>query len=616
MKEKFAIVVFLAWTLVANVTAQLPVATNLAHCYQKGTRSLDGRPGNAYWQNRADYNITVDFDPATRILKGTVSIEYTNNSPDTLKKLLFKLYPNLYQRQAMRAVAIAPEDLGDGVDIASIRFNNQDLSLMQLKTRGTNMTLAGVTLLPHSKTQFDVTYSYMLNKGSFIRTGQIDTGSFFIAYFFPRIAVYDDVDGWNEYPYTGQYEFYNDYGDFRLAITVPAKYLVWATGELENADSVYSPILNDRIKLALKSDSLTDLVTPQDWRAIKLTRGQITNTWIFTAKNVIDAAFALSNHYEWRTSSILVDPAVGRRTRIDAVYSHEHPNYEKVAFYARKTVDIIDHRFPGIPFPYSHLTVVDGLDAMEYPMMVNDLPFEKPADAIEFTAHEVFHTLLPFYVGSNETKYSFMDEGLATMTEFMFHPLIDSTIPVGNNTIDVDRASGSELDLPIMTLTPQLLGAARYADKDMKPALAFYYLKEVLGDERFNAALGDFITNWAGKHPTPYDLFNCFNTATGQNLNWFWDNWFFHKYVPDLALKYSKGVATILRKGDGMVPIHLLVTYSDGSTRNISKTSACWSSGSRHISISLPRAQMISSIKLGTPFDTDCDRSNNIWSAK
>ncbi|HVV70004.1 MAG TPA: peptidase, partial [Verrucomicrobiae bacterium] len=241
MKEKLAIILWLTLAI-ARSSAQrtLPLATNLTHCYQKVTRDPRGLPGKAYWQNRADYDLSVDFDPASRLLTGTVGIDYTNNSPDTLKRLLFKLYPNLYQAQAMRSVVVAPEDLGKGMSISAIRIGGSILDSTHRRIKGTNMNLTGVTVLPHTKVHLDLAYSYTLNKGSFIRTGQIDTGSFFIAYFFPRIAVYDDLDGWNEYPYTGQYEFYNDYGDFRLAITLPASYLAWATGDLENADSIYA----------------------------------------------------------------------------------------------------------------------------------------------------------------------------------------------------------------------------------------------------------------------------------------------------------------------------------------------------------------------------------------
>jgi len=223
----------------AYAQQQLPIATNIQKAYHTSTRSMNGLPGKAYWQNKADYDIKVSFEPATREIKGTVGIDYVNNSPDTFKYMVFKLYPNLYQKGSVRTQPIAMEDLTDGVKIEAINIDHQLLPTNKHNIRGTNMYVYGPKVLPHQQIHFDINYSYTLNKGSFIRTGQIDAGAFFISYFFPRITVYDDIDGWNTYPYTGQYEFYNDYGHFNAEITVPADYQVWATGNLKNQEAVY-----------------------------------------------------------------------------------------------------------------------------------------------------------------------------------------------------------------------------------------------------------------------------------------------------------------------------------------------------------------------------------------
>jgi len=371
------------------------------------------------------------------------------------------------------------------------------------------------------------------------------------------------------------------------------------------------PDLNKGNPIGSEMDGALDMTADDAWTTYEDFNENIDNSPHGAMHEYIggadDGYSTFNNIYQATTSGLMAEVP-------SAAYNPEHPDYAKVADYARKTVELIDTRFPGIPFPYPHITVVNGLDAMEYPMMVNDLPFKEPADAIEFTAHEVFHSLFPFYVGTNETKYSFMDEGLATMVEFTLHQMIDSTVPVGNNTGDVNKSAGTEQDLPIITLTPQLIGAARYADKDMKPALGFYYIREMLGEEKFNQALRYFIEKWAGKHPTPYDFFQCMNTGAGQDLNWFWDNWFFHKYVPDLAIsKVDNAKITIQRKGEGMVPIHLTVKYANGETKHITKTIACWAHGNRQITI--PMKKGFQSIDLGAPFDADSDPGNNHWRA-
>jgi len=597
---------------------KLPVATNFKKAYSNHTRDTSGKPGKAYWQNKATYNINVTLDPATRNLSGKVTINYVNNSPDTLKQILFKLYPNLYQSQAMRNMPVSAEDLTDGVYIQSLSVNKQIVDSKKQAIRGTNMFVKGITVLPGKQVQLEVVYDYQVNKTSFIRTGQVDSGAFMLAYFFPRVAVYDDIDGWNDYPYIGKEEFYNDFCDFDVNITLPGKYQCWATGNLTNTDEVYNPKFAKRIKAAMNSDSITDVITLSDIQSGAITKAKPTNTWNFKAENVSDFAFAISNHYVWKASSLVVDPATKRRTRVDAVYNPQHKSYEPVISYARKTVELISYKIPGIPFPYPHETIFDGLDAMEYPMMVNNLPFAPGAETIEFTAHEIFHTLLPFFVGTNETKYSFMDEGWATFSEFTLLNEIDPQIADYYDISDVNNSAGTDQDVPIMTLTPQLYGKARFSDKDLKPALGFRYIKEMLGDQLFYKAFNHYISIWQGKHPTPYDFFGCMNQGAGQNLNWFWKNWFFENNTADLAIKnvkhqHNKYSVTVTRVGDGIVPVHLKVFYNDGSTQIINRSIACWQIGNKSIQLSFNTKKPVKRIVLGTSYDVDVNPKNNTW---
>jgi len=511
---------------------------------------------------------------------------------------------------------VSPEDVSEGVKIQSIQINNQSLAPENLRIRGTNMTVRDTHILPGQKAQFEIVYAYELNKDSFIRTGQVDSGAFVIAYFFPRIAVYDDIDGWDNYPYTGREEFYNDYGDFRAEITVPDDYQIWATGDLKNPDSVYEPKFVQRIHKASASDEITDIIIASDLQKGDITQKKGWNTWIFEAENVSDFAFATSNHYVWKASSVAVDPTSKRRTRVDAVYHPDHAAYLPVVNYARTSVALISNQFPGIPFPYSHMTIFEGLDAMEYPMLVNNLPFEE-ADAVMFTIHEIFHSIFPFYVGNNETKYSFMDEGFATLTEFMLYPFFDVAYPLQYDVSDVTNTAGIDQDMPIISLTPQLYGKARYANKDLKPALGFIYVKEMLGDSLFNTALKFYIEQWKGKHPTPYDFFNCFNKGAGVDLNWFWKNWFFDKNIPDLAIgkvkrNRSSYSVVINRVEDSMVPVHLTILYNDGTKELINKDISCWAKGNTSITLKFNATKPIKKLVLGLDYDIDTKPENNM----
>lgn len=618
-KPGFASLIYFMFTAnLLSAQVQLPIATNLRKAYEHQTRGLNGRPEKAYWQNTAGYQLQVAFAPQTRLITGKVGIDYQNNSPDTLKQIVFKLYPNLYQQQAMRNTQVAPEDLTTGVNISILQIDGKPINPKKQLIRGTNMYIKGTVIPPSGKAHFDVEYNYTLNKGSFIRTGQVDTGAYMIAYFFPRIAVYDDMDGWNEYPYAGKEEFYNDYCNFKVDITIPGNYQCWATGDLTNTDAVYTPEFAKRITQASQTDSITNIITQTDIDKRKITKAGQTNTWKFEAHDVTDFAFAISNHYVWQASSLQVDAQTGRRTRVDVVYNPLHIAYEPVINYARKTVELISYKIPGVPFPYPHQTIFEGLDATEYPMMVNNLPFENGA-AVEFTVHEVFHSLFPFYVGNNETKYSFLDEGWATFSEFTISPFIDPKLADTYDMSDVNNSAGSDQDVPIMTLTPQLYGKARFANKDLKPALGFHYLREMLGDSLFLKGLRYYINQWNGKHPSPYDFFNCFNTGTGHDLNWFWKNWFFEKNVPNLAItkvtflkQHCNVIVTNI--GTEIVPVHLIAYYKDGSKQTYGQSISCWKKGNKTTTVSFKASKPVSKIVLGQPYDTDTDLSNNTWS--
>lgn len=596
----------------------LPIPINHKAAFAGHTRDAGGLPGRVYWQNSGDYQIKIIFDPSTRLLSGSVLIRYINNSPDTLKKIQFKLYPNLYQGGAVRTMPINSKDLSDGVFIKRISINAEPVNANRIVTRGTNMYVRDCAVLPGAVTEVAIDYAYTLNQSSFIRTGQIDAGSFFIAYFFPRIAVYDDIEGWDEYPYTGREEFYYDYGDFECEITVPGDYLVWSTGELVNSEEVLNRKIIDRIDSASHQNLVVNVVSDVDLEAKSISRNKEKNTWIFQAKNISDMAFAVSNHFIWKSTSVVVDSATNRRTRVDAVYNPLHKKFDQIIDYAQRTVALMSHDFPKVAFPYSHMTIVEGLDAMEYPMMVNCIPFEDDSQAVELTAHEIFHTFFPFYVGLNETKYSFIDEGLATLSEFTLHKSIAPSIPMSYDISPVNKTAGADYDVPIITLTPQLTGKARYSNKDLKPALGFHYVKEMIGEEKFSAALRSFMTAWQGKHPQPYDFFNCMNKGAGIDLNWFWRDWFYNKIAPDLAISKvnSNGaydVIEIRKVGAGMVPVHLFIIYSDGSSESRSSNISCWSKGNEFVRFKGQQNKSISQVKLGNEFDADIDKSNNSW---
>jgi len=599
---------------------QLFVPRNIQAVYEKGTRSTDGRPGKNYWQNTAAYKLSIDFAPDTRLISGNVNINYTNNSPDTLKQIWFKLYPNLYKKGTPHLSKISPNDLTDGLIIDSMWTNDKLVDQKAFAIDGTNMIVNKQSLSRGQSIQFRIRYHYTLNKGSHNRTGQIDSNSAFIAYFFPRIAVYDDIDGWNTYPYNGSQEFYNDFCSFDAHITVPKNFLVWATGELQNANEVLTSTYLQRLQQAESSDAITTIIDTTDLGQ-NITTNRPFNTWHFTAKDVTDFVFATSDHYIWKSSSLVVDPATKRRTRVDAVFNPKHKDYFEVANDARKTVEAMGYRFPKWPFPYSHETVFDGLDQMEYPMMVNDNPLEDRAESIELTDHEIFHTMFPFYMGINETKYAWMDEGWATIGEWLISPMIDSSIVDEYGVAPYEKNAATEIDMPIMTLSTQLTGTSYFLNSYPKPAFGYLYIKDMLGDSVFTKALHYYIEQWHGKHPMPYDFFNCMNAGSGKNLNWFWKRWFFDSGYPDLAItsvtnKLKAYNIVITSKGTKPVPIDLNITFADKTALNIHRSIGVWEKGNSTVTITVPTTQKITRIELGDTYYADSHKRDNVYVVK
>lgn len=599
----------------------LPAPANIEAAYVKGTRTFTGGPGRNYWQNQADYDIDVNFNPESRLLSGTVSIAYTNNSPDTLRQIEFKLYPNLYKKGVIRNMPVLARDLTDGVDISKLSINHIEQDSSDWVIDGTNMMVKTPDILPGQSVHFDISYSYTLNKTSHIRTGEVDRGAFFIAYFFPRVAVYDDIDGWNLQPYTGIQEFYNDFCNFHVRITVPGDYEVWATGNLTNADSVLSDRIHKRLLEAGRTDTVTDIITAKDLKAGNITQNATSNTWKFDAHNVTDFAFAISNHYLWKASSLAVDPATGRRTRVDAVFNPDHRDYYDVINYARITVKAMSYQFPGWPYPYPHETVFDGLDQMEYPMMVNDNPLQNKADCVELTDHEIFHTMFPFYMGTNETKYAWMDEGWATIGEWVISSVIDPDVTDTFAIGDYEHIAGTDNDLPDMTPSIYLTGKAYESDSYPKPGLGYLYVRDMLGDSVFTKALHYYISQWHGKHPMPYDFFNCMNTGSGENLDWFWKRWFFDSGVPDLAISSVKKIQNqytviITSIGSKPVPVDLTIYYTSGDTSHIHRSVACWKDGNKTVAIRFRPKRRLKKIELGNDYDADTDKRNNRWRAR
>ncbi len=626
LKEKITLVILFFSFSIATTAQSLFTTTNFAKAIANGTRTENGAPGENYWQNKADYKINVSFDPATQLLRGTETIHYYNNSPDTLKQIIVRLYPDLYKKGVERLSHIDEKDLNDGVKIETFQIGKETISNFDNRRKAyhvnTNLYVnPAQPLLPHDSVQIHVAWNYKVNTGSQIRTGMVDSNSYFIAYFFPRIAVYDDIDGWDTWSYNGSQEFYNDFGNYDVSIDVPKDYVVWATGDRQNAAENFSKNVLQKIQLAESSDNIIRIIDSTDYIENDVLRNDASGVWKFKASNVTDFAFALSNHYLWDASSVVVDSSTGRRTLAEAAFNRIHLDYYDVANQAHQTVFLTSHFYPKYPFPFSHITVFDGTDQMEYPMMVNDNPTETHKDAVQLTTHEIFHSYFPFFMGINETQYAWMDEGWATIGESVLSPKMGEPEDDGifSKTRFV-RVSGTDNSVPLITNTKLYNGLPYLGNSYGKGGISYYVLQELLGDSLYFKALHHYMDTWNGKHPTPYDFFYSINAGSGKNLNWFWKKWFFGWEYPEMGIKTVKPYKNnhteivILNKGGLPLPIKLTVESKRGTTTDYKSSPALWERGLDKTSIVIPISPgEITSIKLGSDWIPDKFQKNNVW---
>jgi len=599
--------------------SSLYMPLNIKKAYDKETRSCDGKPGQKYWQNRSDYKIEVRIEPETRMLHGKETIKYFNHSPDKLKYIVINLYQDLNKYGNIRMRSLRKEALSDGVNIDNIEINGAKVRKWNQQRYGTNLILyLPESLQPGDNMTFYIEWDFIIPKGSNIRMGTYGSSTFMVAYWYPQISVYDDIDGWDKIDYTGEQEFYGVYSNYDVSITVPNNVCVWATGVLQNPADVLTAEYYDRYKKALESNSVVNIIKEDDLKGGNIFN-QVNehNTWKYKAENVTDFAFAMSDSYLWDAVSLKVEE--GRNVLISAAYNPDSQDFYEVAEISKVTIDMLSNDFPAVPFPYSRFTVFNGSGGMEYPMMANDGTRYSKSSTVNVTSHEISNTYFPFYVGTNEKKYAWMDEGWAQVLPIK----IQDSLAEGNDQAYRNVSSylfdaGGEMEMPMMTpsnlLTYPTLGTASY----FRPAVAYLILRDILGEEVFGNALREYIHRWKGKHPIPYDFFFTFNDVTGENLDWFWKLWFFERGYPDLAIKDvmhtgSKLKIIVERVGILPIPIALKLIADDLSEIVIHNDASIWKNGDKEIIVEETTDKKIIKVELRSILIPDVNKKNNVY---
>ncbi|MCW3073285.1 MAG: peptidase [Flaviaesturariibacter sp.] len=600
-------------------------------------RSASGKPGPKYWQNRADYKLACTLDTAAHKVTGTSAIIYTNNSPDDLDFVWLQLDQNIYQ-QGSRGSATTTQTGGRWANPGFTQGNIiKSISVEIDGAKSTPKTIITDTRmqvwLPQamkaagSKATITVAYEFTVPERGTDRMGRMKTSNgwlYEVAQWFPRMAVYDDIQGWNTLPYIGAGEFYLEYGDIEYSITAPSNLIIAGSGELLNESEVLTPLQQTRIAAARASDKTVVLRSAKEVTD-KTSRPSGANlTWRFRIQNARDAAWSASRSFIWDAARINLPS--GKKALAMSVYPFESikPNgWQRSTEMVKASIEHYSTRWFEYPYPMA-VNVAGPVGGMEYPGIVFCSYADSGADLWGVTDHEFGHTWFPMIVGSNERKYAWMDEGFNTFIN-------DSSTKAFNKGEFASFSFFKPEELTKITFTSTMdplwntpdviqqekLGVAAY----LKPAIMLTSLRDVvLGQARFDTAIKEYIRRWAFKHPTPWDFFHTIENVSGEDLSWFWRAWVFNDWKLDQAVtgvKYNednaaKGAAITIQNLDKMVmPVPLLIRETNGKEHRMTLPVEVWQRGATW-TFTVPTTSKIKEVVLDPDKKLpDMNRTNN-----
>ena len=599
---------------------------------EAGTRTTTGTPGPDYWTNTTSYDLQATVDPSANVLRGSGTIRYQNRSPDTLRRLVLHLRQNIHKRGALRN---RPAEVTGGMVLDRLSLGGVDSlrrvqSRQQLQRRGQGYVVQDTRLVvfppepvaPDSSITLTVEWHFDIPGADNFRMGQ-DGEVYYLGYWYPQMAVYDDVHGWTAEPYQGDGEFYMGFADYDVSVTVPEGWLVGATGTLQNGDAVLSDSVQARLDRARTAEDIISVVDSTERGVGTATAaapdGDSTLTWRFAAEQVRDVAFGASRHFVWDATSAATGAS---RRMIHAFYRPEKRLWRRSAEFGQFSVEHLSDTI--MPYPDPQMTTVEGPigGGMEYPMitLIGDPPTAEALFGV--TYHEISHMWFPMTVGTNEKKYAWLDEGTTTFNETegrdAFYPDQDAWARSEHYYFRF----ASSVETPSMRHADRypVDGPARYVASYDKPGVMLHALRGILGDEVFRKAYRAYAERWAYKHPTPYDFFNTFEDVVGRELDWFWRGAFYESWTMDHAIQSvdPRGDSTVVTVADeGLLPMPVILeaTYADGRTVERRVGVDPWLAGRRQVTVVL-EGNAVSRVVLNpNGVLPDLTPANNRWTA-
>lgn len=579
------------------VRRTIPLGRSIERALASGTRDSTGRPGAQYWQLKTDYRIEASLDPATGILTGRETVTITNPSDSTLRSVALRLYQNRFAPNVARASPV--NEITGGVTVTKVVANGQVVDLSRRAEqwqRGTVVEVPFTTPIQAGSTgTLEVEWSFKVpaipqnRRGD--RMGSWGTRLYQLAQWYPQVAKYDDLRGWDREPHLGPSEFYNNFGSFDVHLSLPAGWLVGATGVLQNPEAVLTAPVRERLARATASDSQIIVVGPDDRGAGKATPLGDRLTWRFLADSVADFAWATSNEFVWDATRATI-PGTGP-IPVHILYLPEHAQYKQVGDWARHALEYYSRLW--MPYAFPQFTQVDGPEGgMEYPMLTMSGP------GFGVTDHEIGHQWWPMMVGVNETQYGWMDEGFNQYMNILSGAAYEKKQPsLDSVAVGWGRSAGVETIPPMMwdaNYGGPAYGFVTYGKAPMMLAA----LGGVVGDSAVIHAMSEYAKTWRFKHPSPWDYMFFMNRTLNRDLGWFWYYWLFTTESVDARIasveaRGGRTRVTVRQEGEMPGPIVLRVEFDsagpaikrmsnaviEGSTATLTWPVDVWFNGSR-----------------------------------
>jgi hypothetical protein len=547
-------------------------------------RRPGGGPGAAYWQQEAHYRIDVELIPAEHRVVGSEVITYVNHSPDALPFVWVQLEQNLFAPGSRGSLVNSGNRWRGAFDQGGLRLDR--VEVVQGGERYTpaytvddtrmRVDLAEAMAPDGDRIELHLDWSFVVPEYGADRMGRFaaERGTVYeLAQWYPRMYVYDDIDGWNPLPYLGQGEFYLEYGDFEVSITAPRDHVVVAGGELMNPEEVLTPVQLERYAAARTSDTPVAIVAPDEvGRPDSRPGGEGPLTWRYRLQRARDFAWAASPAFIW-------DAAGWNDVLLQSAYPHEgigddeSPGWERSTEYLLHSIPFYSDMLVDYPYPAA-VNVAGVVGGMEYPGIVFCSVRARGQGLFGVTDHEFGHIWFPMIVGSDERRHAWMDEGFNT---FLNH--YSNLAFYGDEAARTRRTSGDYIaarmqapiaDQPILTPPDVIRGSGLGFLAYRKPGYGLVVLREViLGPERFDAAFRAYTEQWAYRHPQPGDFMRTMEEVSGERLDWFWRGWFAGTGLLDQAVvgvdEVEDGTAIRLRsEGELVMPVLLRIELEDG----------------------------------------------------